>query len=1177
MHIATHSICRPLISFLKTSAAYSMTLAYHNTVLTGVPCDSSQSHWALGTSANVRSMSGAFARLIVILVLSIQLNSSAQSTDSDNGAPVSKEMSGPLPILLTNSPEIREWPTLLRLAKSSDAQGPYTLLRLARTAVEPIGECNTETSCKLLVARSRPLTNTAADIQSWLDTALSSPLFNRPTLIVVDRSLPLTVDHPTTDAARMPLGQFSDSIKISRRQQANILSHSNQRDLAPAARSLPKAGTNAAHGPVQLTAINLGSFTPIFRAPRDAAKGHLDADPRNDASDIKDRPRGPALDSDSCALLVAASAARPLPTPLPSVDSIISCWRKQEISDAGLVAMGKRWFDEQYDRRIVDLAVGLSQPNHSLSTALTILYDTVLSGSNFCPGESLVRRLFEINGYQGLDHETGVKFAHCKNPSSMKESTAAQAVTETPAVAAGRTVPVGTTTATTASLAKEVDNSVTTASSTWLRQASAGIIVIGDVATALKASPYACHHCSSVIEHIAFHGVLAQNDGREKRLLSDLITVQSALLTAKELGYASSEERVQHVGAKTSDSELCKSHFLWDSILCSKGANGDMARQRYRNTFIALLGRAPEDIVKSIAQKGYIVFDAGEHSVNIKNTTLHRLVGDGDFTGYSRAKRVLEVLESDLRGCLTVLLSKDVPSSGLEQAIEVVLDEEDVSAALSSFRENSHLALMNWVLVRDRSDGTSQELIKQSQVPCVLSQRNAFKCLLRQPLEIQRRLWASLQQREPASRTANGSRSAEAAEVTASGADTTAGDGMTVAKREFQRCIQEWSVSAGTAEDRAVRSRAVEGYEEIVKDLSPSAFILLRKVIRFSSSTSCADERLLRVFQLISLNDSRRVDIAALALIMIGRIESAEAIGALDSILAKIILLSDEQAGELMKVLACAHCGGIAESERRELSAFFIEVLDGIPEYDSGYRVEVNAPLAKLLGHRRTASVSTMVTTCLKAHSWESVWLDDLFAIDSERALKSLVLRQAGTRRLEMLPERLLKASDRSRGGDQPLKQSAAEPFRARTVSERDLEGLSLILDSEVVSEGKALAQLHDRSAFSELVLVGARSIQGDRAWNDWDHASGIEPLPLKLELLQWRCLQADDVQRVSVGLLLHSLRQSNGIKRSTSTSDGRMRDRQVVRYWLAHLASIVEGSSEDALFKVLSFLIWRK
>jgi hypothetical protein len=1120
--------------------------------------------------------------MLALVVLLSGSPSNAQSVGPKRDRGLSIDVGAPLAVVLTVAPETQEWSALLHLANHALSRHSYFLLRVKQAAVEPIGECSTEMSCKLLLARSSPPVNTASEVETWIESTIASSASElHQFVLVVDRSIRFTnkVSSSFLNANRMPLGRFSDVIHFTRDIERQRATHPLPLDQIQI-RSAPRITVaGQAEFTSQLSAIDI-SNPAVFTSNATRPFNHtIDKDSKGQASSADAVVTTESTGAQKCALAGLFSAATTVSTDSRRVDpveQVLSCYKRALIGENELLLIGKQWFEEDKDSQIIDLTMKLSRNTLSLQTALTILYSTVLKGPNLCSGQSLITSLFQLSGHSGLDPKTAATFSHC-NHSTSNET--AHTATPPPVLTAQNSVVINSKNDSNSSVdsAGESTNRVREASLDWLRQTSVNLTFIGDMSLLLKDIAPKCKHCSSIVEDIAFHSIHARNSVGDKEFLSDLMTVQIALLTAKELGFlAFGNGAPEPVLARNSD-QLCRASSFWDSVLCSKGANSDFARVRFKKALYLLMGKNAEELLSSIAEKGYIVVQAKEHSVSIKTALLNRLIGTLSMTGYSRERRLLEVLNSDIRSSLTLLISGVVPFGGIDSAVDLVLDADDIPSALAQFMDTSHFAVMNWLLSLNRRDsGTTEEVFKQTQTPCSLSQRNLFKCLLKLPLDAQRKLWMALQLQN----TPNGG----ASRPVPSKDSESAIDALNIVspffklvRLELHKCIQEGASAERTTEERIFRADAAEAYEAVLRTLSPASFVVLRKIVRLSAYDGCADKRILRALQLISMSDWRRVDIAAFAVVMIGKIEDDLTMDALDNVLAKVISLTDTQVVDLMKTLACAHCGAFIESERRDLSTFFIETIGNIPENDRSYRVDFMTTLSRLLGRRRGPGIGNIVSSCLSAHSWASVWLDDLLVIDIDRSVKGLAQLSSHRINQAITDGRIVNRTSSLSLQDASL-QNLETPIREPAMpSALDLESLAKILDLEVVSDGKSMAQRHESSAFADLAIAGARNLQGSRYWNDADYAYNSSTLPFTLELLQWRCLQSKDLEHISVGLLIQSFRSNNVRIRNEAGADSQLHQNSIARFWIAHLNSILPIASEDALFKLLSFLIWRR
>jgi hypothetical protein len=1120
-------------------------------------------------------------KLIVVLVLLSGLSSSAQSVVAEKDRKPSMDLTATVAIVLTVSPEMQEWPALLKIADNHLSRRSYFLLRIKNAAVESIGECNTEMSCKLLLARSPVPANSVDEVKAWIDSTIISTALEMPLLLVVDRSMSLnTKVYPSSSiATRMRLGRFSDVIHLTREVRKQSSNQPPPIDLAPIQAAKKFSAEDTVGFPGQLSAIDITASTPFVSNTNRPFKYQIDRDSKgqSSSSDLALQPTLPGVPQCTISALLSGSATVSTDSKRSgSFEQLLACYNSKLIGQDELTMISQQWFEEKKDSQIIGLAIELSRKKPSLGTALAILYTTVLSGKNLCPGQSLVKSLFELSGSPTLDPKTAATFAHCSQNTSNDSTPSPPSL---PISAVPATALVSSKNDRTPSLdrASESTGRVKAASLAWVHQTSVTLTFIGDMSLLLTDIAPKCKTCSSVVEDIAFHSVHTRSSLGDKEFLSDLITVQIALLTAKELGFLTYDNSARESGMARNSDQLCRASSFWDSILCSRGANSELAKVRFKQTLFLLLGKNPEELISSMAEKGHMVVQLKEYSVSIKTALLNRLIGTLSMAGYSKERRLLEVLNSDARSSLMVLISGRVPLGGIDSIADLLLDAEDLSLALAQFMDNSHLSVMNWLLSVSRRDiGSIESLFRRTQTPCSFERRNVFKCLLKLPLDAQRKLWVTVHHDyEPndSSLKLVDSKGSESGKESFDNASPY----LKMVRLEFQTCIQEWTANTSTAEEKVFRNNALEAYEAVLRTLSPASFVLLKKIIRLSAYDGCADKRIFRALQLISMNDWRRVDVAAFAVVMLSKLDDELTMNALDSILAKLISLTELQVGELIKTLACAHCGAFVESERRDLSAFFIETLDNLPEKDAGYRVDLMSFLSRVFGRRRGAGISSVVTSCMRAHSWGSIWLDELLVVDIDKSVKGLShLASQVVSHPILLDGRIGNTSIPESFRDQSIQALGTVNRETSSPSELDLETLTKIFDLEVISDGKTMAQRHESIAFADLAVAGARNLQGARYWIDSDYAYNGGMLPFSLELLQWRCLQSKDVEQISVGLLLQSFR-SNVRSGSEAGAENPLHQNPIARYWIAHLKSIAMVASEDAVFKLLSFLIWRK
>jgi hypothetical protein len=1091
------------------------------------------------------------------------------------------ELTATVAIVLTVPPEMQEWPALLKMADNHLSKRSYFLLRIKNAAVESIGECNTEMSCKLLLARSSVPANSVDEVKAWIDSTVTSTALEMPLLLVVDRSLSFNtkVNASSSIAARMHLGRFSDVIDLTREVRKQSSNQPPPIELAPLQAAKRFSAEDTVGIPGQLSAIDITASTPFSSHTPRSFKYQIDRDAKgqSSSSDLAQQPKSTGVPQCSISALLSGSTTVSTDSNRSgSFEQILVCYNSKLIGQDELTIISQQWFEAKKDSQIIGLAIELSRRKASLGIALAILYTTVLSDKNLCPGQSLVKRLFELSGSPTLDPQTAATFAHCSQNTS-NESTPSPPSPSISAVPA--TALVGSKDDRTSSLDRgsESNSRVTAASLAWVQQTSVNLTFIGDMSLLLTDIAPKCKTCSSIVEDIAFHSVHTRSSLGDKEFLSDLITVQIALLTAKELGFLAYSNSARESGMARNTDQLCRASSFWDSILCSRGANSDLAKVRFKKTLFLLLGKNPEELLSSIAEKGQMVVQSKEYSVSIKTALLNRLVGTLSVAGYSKERRLLELLNSDARSSLMVLISGRVPFGGIDSIADLILDAEDVPFALAQFMDTSQLSVMNWLLSVSRRDvGSIESLFRRTQTPCSFERRNVFKCLMKLPLDAQRKLWVAVhhdQEPNDSSLKLFESKGSESGKKSFDNASPF----LNMVRVEFQKCVQEWTATTSTAEERIFGNNALEAYEAVLRTISPASFVLLRKIVRLSAYDGCADKRVFRALQLISMNDWRRVDVAAFAVVMLSKIDDDLTMNALDSILAKLISLTESQVGELIKTLACAHCGAFVESERRDLSAFFIETLDNIPEKDAGYRVDLMSVLSRVFGRRRGAGISSVVSSCMSAHSWGAIWLDELLVVDIDKSVKGLsrLASQVVSHPIR-LDGRIANASIPESFRDQSIQALATMNKETVSPSELDLETLTKIFDLEVISDGKTMAQRHESIAFADLAVAGARNLQGARYWIDSDYAYNGGTLPFSLELLQWRCLQSKDVEQISVGLLLQSFRSN--VRSGTETgAESPLHQNPIARYWVAHLRNIAMVASEDAVFKLLSFLIWRK
>jgi hypothetical protein len=111
----------------------------------------------------------------------------------------------------------------------------------------------------------------------------------------------------------------------------------------------------------------------------------------------------------------------------------------------------------------------------------------------------------------------------------------------------------------------ESNSRVTAASLAWVQQTSVNLTFIGDMSLLLTDIAPKCKTCSSIVEDIAFHSVHTRSSLGDKEFLSDLITVQIALLTAKELGFLAYSNSARESGMARNTDQLCRASSFWDS------------------------------------------------------------------------------------------------------------------------------------------------------------------------------------------------------------------------------------------------------------------------------------------------------------------------------------------------------------------------------------------------------------------------------------------------------------------------------------------------------------------------------------------------------------------------------------------------------------------------------------